>query len=470
MKLLLKLFIGCFTVSLGFSQLVFEKTKHQFGDLNEFSERFVDIKITNTGKKQEFLLRVQKPREVVYLTSGQFIEPDSSIFIRLQPNLKLTGKFAFEIEVFTSDKQVPTKIQITGNQKSAPSNSIASLQACPDFKARPTATDFKLTVATIDKNTKEILTKSDVSLIQNGRGIGSWKTDKTGKFTDKVPLGYTYFYATHSGYFPAEMGTYINFQRNYVVIELERNLEKEKTVIPNVPPTDTALIVEFPVQKQPEIILEQQLIFDTTTITENRPPIELTKIPINNFDPTYFKPVNVVFVLDISGSMRVGDRMELLKYSLHQLVDVLRPEDKMAIITYADKAKVLVSSKKGNQKEQLKTPINQLKADGYTAGGDGIKLGFKQMNKNFILEGTNLVIIITDGAFNKNSDAYKEIIERNKSKGVTFSVVGIQNTERDASKMKEAAIAGNGRYISIDKLADAQHNLIHEIRMASYRF
>lgn len=450
-----------------FAQLKFDRVEHSFGELSAQSERFVDFKVTNVGKKKEYLLRVQKPNEVVYIASGQFIEPDSSLLLRFQVNPKKTGKFNYEIPVFTSDRAEAVVLKLSGNLKELSNDPLASFQNCPDFSAVPStsATDFKLTVVTLDKETKELLAKSTVSLLQNGRGIGSWKTGKNGSFSDRVPLGYTYFYATHDGYFPSEKGMYINFQRNYVEIELAKN---------------PAICLPFPAPKKdsvPELIVEQQvpLQIETQLYSDNPTPpaqpleTDYQKIPFENFDETHFKPINVVFVLDISGSMRVGDRMELLKFSLNQLVDVLRPVDRMAIITYADKAKVLVPSKNGDQKAALKDPIAQLKAEGYTAGGDGIALGYKQMNKNFLENGANHVIIITDGAFNKNSDEYKKVIEKYKSKGVTFSVVGIQNTEKDAAKMKEAAEVGNGRYTAIDKLSDAQINLIQEIRLATFK-
>src|SRR5690606_22874591 len=125
-----------------------------------------------------------------------------------------------------------------------------------------------------------------------------------------------------------------------------------------------------------------------------------------NFDEQYFKPVNVVFVLDVSSSMKNADKIELMKYALFQLTEMLRPQDKMGIVTYADESRVLLKSTSGANKDEIKTEVSALKAFGYTAGGEGIKLGFKEAAKNHISDGTNHVIIITDGAFNRNSDDY----------------------------------------------------------------
>lgn len=458
--------IFLFFSKLTLGQLIFEKTAHFFGDLTADSERFVDIKIQNKGTQKAYLLSVRKPNEVVYLTSNELILPDSTIFIRLQVNPKVKGKFNYEIELYTSDKQTATKLKLSGNQQELAYDNLAAFQSCPSFRDRPiqSATDFKLTVVTIDAETKEYLGKSEVSLLQNGEILGSWRTSKNGDFSTKTPLGYTYFFATHDGYFSSEMGAYINFQRNRIVLELKK--DKQITHTPSIPSFPT-----FPdeQEKLDSTLLVTQLEKEPTTPIEQIPNVSLEELPPSNFESTYFKPVNVVFVLDISGSMKSGDKMELLQYSLNQLVEFLRPEDQLAIITYADKAKVLVASKSGDKKEKMKKAIAGLKAGGYTSGGDGIELGFKQMDKNFIENGSNQVIIITDGAFNKNSDHYQKTIEKYKSKGVVFSVVGIQNSKNDEAKMKEAAQIGNGRYVPIFKLSDAQQNLIQEIRIASYK-
>lgn len=474
-------FLFIFGISFqGNSQLVFEKVKHDFEDLYASSERFVDIQITNKGKKKEYLLSVRKPNEVVYLVNGQFIEPDSSLIIRLQPNPKKLGKFSYEIEVYTSDKQVPTIVKINGNIKEFEENATSAMQACPDFNTRPSAsaTNFKLTVVTIDKDSKKTLARSTVSMLQNGSPIGSWRTNNNGQIVERVPLGYTYFYGTHEGYLPAEFGTYINFQRNYVVLELGKDPSyclpvpvKEPVADKPVIKDTHTIVIEEPVVTEPEVILPLEVLLTKEPPTKPSEPVsmEYSKIPFDNFDDQYFKPVNVVFVLDVSSSMLQGDKMELMKYSLFQLNNYLRPQDKMAIVTYSNAAKVLVPPTSGSEKDKIKKPVEKLKAYGGTAGGDGIKLGFEQAVAGYIQNGANLVIVITDGAFNKNSDDYQKSIEKHKNQGIQLSVVGIKNVYKDEVKMQEAAKIGNGRYVPIFKLSDAQQNLIQEIRISSYR-
>lgn len=457
---------------MAFGQIVFEKEKHDFGDLEAYDDRFVDIVVTNKGNKKEYLLSVKKPFDVVYLVNGQFIEKDSSLVVRLQVNPKAKGRFSYEVEIYTSDRDLPTIIKLTGNLKELPQDNTSAFTACPDFSARPggkRADQFDLTVVTIDKETKKPLEKSNVTMIQNGQPVWALNTDKNGKIKEESTLGFSYFYASHDGYLPSELGAYINFQRNYIVLELEMN-----PVLAQVPPFSPVdvVIVEPPADtdslEQIEINLEESLAKDSVTpISEV--PVELAALDKENFSDEYFKPVNVVFVLDVSSSMNQGDKIELMKYSLFQLVEMMRPQDKIAIVTYATETQVLLAPTSGADKEKINQEVSDLKASGMTAGGAGIKLGYKQALKGKLPDGVNQIIVITDGAFNRNSDDYKKYIKKYSKKGIQMSVVGIKNKDVDEKEMREAAELGGGRYIPIFKLADAQNNLKQEIRFIAFR-
>lgn len=456
-----------------FGQIVFEKEKHDFGDLEAYDDRFVDIVVTNKGIKKEYLLSVKKPYEVVYLVNGQFIEKDSSLVVRLQVNPKVKGRFAYEVEIYTSDKDVPTIIKLTGNLKELPQDNTSAFTACPDFSSRPggkRANQFDLTVVTIDKNTKEPLEKSNVTMIQNGQPVWAMNTDKNGKIKEESTLGFSYFYASHDGYFPSELGAYINFQRNYIVLELEMNPANCQPP-PQYYPVDLVVVgppADTDSSEQIEVNLEQSLANEESTPISDI-PVELAALDKENFSDQYFKPVNVVFVLDVSSSMNQGDKVELMKYSLFQLVDMLRSQDKMAIVTYATETQVLLSPTSGSDKEKIKEEVTMLKASGMTAGGAGIKLGYKEALKGKLPDGVNQIIVITDGAFNRNSDDYKKYIKKYSKKGIQMSVVGIKNKDVDEKEMREAAELGGGRYVPIFKLVDAQNNLKQEIRFIAFK-
>lgn len=497
MKILFLLIAILFS-TLSFTQIVFDKTKHDFGEINANDSRYVDVYLKNKTGKDAFILSVKKPMEVVYIQRSAFISPDSSSVIRFQINKKTKGKFSYTIPVYTSDKNEPTEIILTGKIESLPEQNN-NFTACPTFGQAPAhgnPLDFMLTVETIDKATGESLGKSKVAIIQNGSALGKWETASNGRLKLKIPLGITYFYASHPGYFPAEEGLYVNFKRNHVVLALTQKEVKPEIKIPEVPETievPEELIVEEVPAKQEKVIAEVEervIIIDETnpqeidlsdviekTIKETPEDVEefippaFKELDENNFDAAHFKPVNVVFVIDVSSSMRQYDRLELLKYSLDQLVDMLRPQDKIGLVAYANEARVLLATTPGDRKEDIIKEVKDLKASGLTAGGAGIKLGYKQAKKNMIKDGQNHLIIITDGAFNRSSGDYKKYIEKNLRKSnITMSVVGIKSNERAEVSMREAAELGNGRFILIEKLADAQTKLKQEIRLSSFRY
>lgn len=466
MRILLTLFLFFCGLQLQ-AQVTFDKTKHDFGDLEAYDFRFVDILLTNEGEKQEWILSVKKPNEVVYINSGSIIEKDSTVILRLQVNPPGKGRFNYSVDVFTSDRNEPVKIKLAGNLKNTDQNDVSSFTSCPNFIERPGGKDpnaFNLTIVTIDKETRETLSKSTVSLIQNGQDVWTDQTDRNGKIKKEATLGLSYFYATHEGYFPEELGAYINFKRNYFVLELER---KPEEIVPDpVPVPDTTILAENP----PEIIIEieDHIETDTTTLVAEVPP-SFEDLDDDDFTSQNFNPINVVFVLDISSSMKDADKMELMKYSLFQLTDMLRPQDKMGIVTYSTSTNVLLEPTSGADKAEIKEKVEALKASGFTAGGKGIKLGYKQASRAKIEGGVNHVIIITDGAFNRDSDDYKRYVRKYARKGIHLSVVGIKNKERDKEAMEYAAELGKGHYVPIFGLGDAQRNLKHEIRVLTYK-
>jgi Ca-activated chloride channel family protein len=464
-----------FVVFSGQSQVVFEKTEHDFDELYNFSDRFVDIKLTNRNKQREFVLSVKKDREIVYVYTGQQIQPDSSVTLRFQVNPQEKGRFNYKVEVFTSDRMEPVIVKLKGEMVEEPERLGANFQSCPTFGQRAVGVDptaFDMTIVLVDKESKKPISKGYVSLLQNGREIGTFKSAKNGRIEERMPLGFTYFYAQHPGYKTEELGGYVNFKRNYLVIEMEPEvLVAENEPIEIIEEKDPDLVIDMSendsVSTKVNINLEEQLV---KAGPAQNIPRELSALDPNDFSSEYFKPVNVVFVLDVSSSMRNSSKMELMKYSLYTLVKMLRPEDRIGIVKYGSKAEVLLTSVSGSQKSQINGEVEKLKAAGMTAGGAGIKMGFRQARKSLLADGVNQVVIITDGAFNKDSKDYKRAMRKYKRYGITMSVVGIKAKEPDVIKMQEAVEVGKGVFIPIETLADAQNNLNQAMRLASYKF
>lgn len=456
-------------ITFGISaQMTFSALKHNFGDLQSYDNRFVDITITNYGPKDGYILSVRKPSEIVYIQSKALVQKDSTLTLRFQVNPREKGKFNFTIDVFTSDKAEAHKIVLSGNLLEVETKQT-SLTACPDFNSHPVGrkpNQFDLTVITIDADTRQELEKSKVSMIQDGFALWTDNTDKAGRIKKQGAIGLAYFYAKKEGYLPAEKGAFVNNDRNKVVIELKKDpsnvVVPEPVIVPEPEITQTNPPIEIEISEQPKPETVEVVDVPETVVS-------IDDLDEENFDVTFFAPVNVVFVLDVSASMNQGDKMELMKYSLNQLSEMIRQEDKISLVTYASSAQVLLPPTTGTDKESVRAQVKKLRAGGMTAGGEGIKIGFEQAQKGYLAGGVNHVFIITDGAFNQKTYDYAKLIKKYTKKGIQLSVVGVLNDAKSEASMREIAQLGEGTYIPVFKLLDAQQNIRQAVRKMAFR-
>lgn len=184
--------------------------------------------------------------------------------------------------------------------------------------------------------------------------------------------------------------------------------------------------------------------------------------------PTQDLPAsNLVFLIDVSGSMEDMNKLPLLKQSLKILVDELRPKDKVAIVVYAGAAGMVLPPTSGDDKKTIINALDNLQAGGSTAGGAGIELAYKIAAENFIKSGNNRVILATDGDFNvgssSNSDMEKLIEEKRKT-GVFLTCLGYGMGNYKDSKMEILADKGNGNYAYIDNIQEANRFLGKEFK------
>ncbi|MEQ8927610.1 MAG: von Willebrand factor type A domain-containing protein [Fulvivirga sp.] len=176
-------------------------------------------------------------------------------------------------------------------------------------------------------------------------------------------------------------------------------------------------------------------------------------------------PSNLVFLLDVSGSMSAQNKLPLLKSAFKMLIDKLRPEDKVAIVVYAGAAGEVLASTSASEKEKILDAMDQLNAGGSTAGGAGIELAYKIAQKNFIKDGNNRIILATDGDFNvgaSSDKAMEELIEEKRDAGVFLTVLGFGMGNYKDSKMEILADKGNGNYAYIDNILEAKKVLVNE--------
>ncbi len=180
---------------------------------------------------------------------------------------------------------------------------------------------------------------------------------------------------------------------------------------------------------------------------------------------------NLVFLIDVSGSMRSYNKLSLVKSSLAMLVDELRPEDRISMVVYAGAAGLVLPSTSGDKKAKIKSAINKLQSGGSTAGGAGIRLAYKVAKENFKKNGNNRVILATDGDFNIGASSDAEmvrLIEEKRKEGIFLTVLGFGMGNLKDSKMEKLADKGNGNYAYIDNIMEAKKVLVDEFQGTLY--
>ncbi|MET2826317.1 YfbK domain-containing protein [Mesorhizobium shangrilense] len=240
----------------------------------------------------------------------------------------------------------------------------------------------------------------------------------------------------------------------------------------SVPQADTVRVEEminyFPYDwKGPESALTP---FNSTVSVMPTPWNEHTKlmhVAIKGFDikPAEQPKANLVFLIDVSGSMDEPDKLPLLRSAFRLLVNRLQPDDTVSIVTYAGEAGTVLMPTKVAEKDKILAAIGSLQPGGSTAGEAGIRQAYKLAQQSFIKDGVNRVMLATDGDFNvgqSDDDDLRRLIEKERQTGVFLSVFGFGHDNLNDQMMQTIAQNGNGTAAYIDTLAEAEKVLVED--------
>ena len=175
---------------------------------------------------------------------------------------------------------------------------------------------------------------------------------------------------------------------------------------------------------------------------------------------------NIVFLIDVSGSMASTNKLNLIKAVFPKFLDALAPTDKISIVTYSNKIKILANGVYADEKEALKKVVNGLSATGGTAGADGLEKAYNVAKSNYIAGGNNRVIIASDGDFNigrYSQDDLKELVENQLNSGIYLTTLGFGMGNYKDTTMETLAKYGNGGYAYIDNLEEAEKVLVNDL-------
>jgi len=240
-----------------------------------------------------------------------------------------------------------------------------------------------------------------------------------------------------------------------------------------LPPQNAVRIEEmlnyFDYQQSAPVNTEQP--FSVTTEMMNAPwnnDRKLLKIALKGYElpKSALGNANLVFLLDVSGSMNSPHKLPLLKRSLTLLTNQLNEHDRVSIVVYAGAAGVVLKPTPGNQHQVISRALNQLNAGGSTNGGQGIELAYSIAQEQYIKGGVNRVILATDGDFNvgiSNIDTLKKLIEEKRKNGITLTTLGFGQGNYNDYLMEQMADIGNGNYAYIDNINEARKVLVDQL-------
>lgn len=434
-------------------QIEFGSNPFDLGVITAAGADFVDVPVKNTGKQKVFIFRTDADKRFQIHYSSKTILPDSTVYIRILFTPEKKGAINEKLPVHFSHLEEPVLLKISGYCEEVPASTNI---ACPSFDQQNinTSLEHDFTVMVVDEQTNEPISDATVIFVQNGMKIQTVETNKNGQHKEKQQLGYYYFIANHENYQSNELGAYVNRKNNFIVIPLS----KKEDLIADIP-KETPIEPDEPT----EVAEENNTSIDTSTAVESY----IEEYP--DFSLSKYKPNNIVFLLDVSSSMNIGGKIDLLKASMIALTKILRPIDKITLVAYASNAEVILETTSVENSDTLITIIQDLKPRGMTAGGKGMSLAYSKACNSFIPDGNNQIIMATDGVFNMGEENVNKLARKFHKKGVTVSVIGIKNRDFHRESMEQLSKDGGGNYVNIESYDQAQSTLIEEIKTQSRR-
>ena len=439
------------------SQIESSDLSLSYGTIKEGDNRVKEIVLTNTGEREETLLRIganEMEFDVKYST--QTIPTGRTVIIRIKYNPRSKGLKNYDIPIYFSRSNT-LNLKVSADVKYL---EWEDYTPCPDFTKTDKDRNFTVTFKVVDSSNGKPIKKADVLIAEQGIEQARWKTNKNGTVEREVPLSYYSMLGRAEGYSSSRKEGYINRRNRYFIFALDP-LEKEETIETN---EEEIAIVEK--QEEESIVVDKE-----TEQTENKKEEIIQKLEPKEDNPDFslntYSKNNVVFLIDVSTSMKREERLEILKSSMIELLDMLRPEDRLSIITYASSTDVVLKSTLVDNKMAIAKIINDLEGKGLTAGETGIKKAYSIVKKYFIEGGNNQVYLATDGAFNKGETDVSRFVKRQKKNGIYMSIIAVKSPKWTVPKMKKISKDANGDYVPIEDFEQDQEKLKELVKSQS---
>ena len=433
------------------SQLQADKMVHDFGNITYFNNDTAYFTLQNTGSKTIYLMPTVGKESYAILCSNKTITAGSSIQIAIVYYTDQKGAFNQEVPIYFSHLATPLVFRIKGNIKSIKETAF---NVCPAIEnSRPLKNNqIPLSITIRDAQTNEIIKIAQVSVQKNYTNYNCVPGFESWNYKCKVDYGIISVFASKKGY----LNNAIDFNYN----------EKNHDCVVFLQP------IQDSTEKKPIITLRkpQENKKDSVEIPETPVYVPVAHID-SGFNSTQYKPNHLIFIIDISGSMRDSGKLNYLKRSIKTLTAAIRPGDYITLITYTNKVRVVFENLNGLDRRAIDMAIDTLKAGGGSNGSQSLVIAYELARKHFIKNGNNQIFIATDGLLNSskmtNEDLYRLSAKGYRQDQVILSSIGFGNDPKAIEFLQKLAKHGHGNFIRIEYPESDLKNLLEEVKKQS---
>jgi len=476
---------------------------YNYGKVKLWNNPKASFKFKNTADKSVLFLPTSfDTRLLVELPEG-YIEPGESAEIKVTYYTEIAGEFNIDVPVYINTEFEPLHLVLKGRIKSIHPN---ALTVCPtiDKSKSSIKSGASGSIAVYDKLSKKVINGVDIHLENPNKSYLLEDTKQDLISIKNVNIGMYTVVVSKEGYISEERIIYINRNSGDFIFELERTpshsglVSKQKNgneeFIELMPEDESEAASIEKVRKMinekfkgkniinKDVVVIKENPLDSANIVQNEDLkksellIPAAELPDFNKDGTLnsnkFSSNNIVFIIDVSGSMYRDDKLPLLKESIKDMIRVLRKDDKVTIISYSSKATIHAAGVSGDQKSILYAAIDTLEARGNSYGAEGMQFAYEYAQANFINGGNNQVILASDGMFNSkeytNSDIINMAFEK-KSLGIKTSTIFFGKSKEALNFMKDVSKMGQGSFMQMAVGQSGKGNLIEEIKNNSIK-
>lgn len=434
------------------AQLNVDKTEFDFGQIAVFNNDTAFFTFTNSGAKTIYLLPTQPREDYEILCNTKTIGPGETMSLAIVYYTDQKGKFNLLVPLYFSHSGKPIQLSIKGNIKSI---AETAFNRCPSIEnSRPLqASQVPLSIVVRDAQTLEFLEADQVKVTQN-RKIFNCVSGYNSK-TYKCNCGYGPLYAEVSkkGYKAQAQEFTYDPEHFKIIVDLEKMPEDTAEIKPNKPEKPVDPIVYTRDTSEPDLGYIPSSVYDS------------------GFNSSRYRPNHLIFIIDVSGSMKDSTKLYYLKKAMTRLILSARPQDHITLITYAYKVKVIFENYSGTDRTAMMKAIDTLSASGGSNGASSLMMAYELASRYFIKGGNNQIFLATDGLLNSSKiseeDLYKLARKNFHSDGIVLSSIGFGHDEKALQFLQKLARQGHGNFLRINNTSSDIEVLIEEVKLQS---